>query len=161
MSKPERVFLALGSNLGNRKKNIENAISMLNLGDVIVSNIYDTQALITQEAPQEWRDMQYLNAVVSGFTNRNPMELLSYIKQIEINLGRKQRAKWAPREIDIDILIYSDIVFNEQHLEIPHAEMHRRDFVLKPLVEIAPDLIHPKFGVSMRDLLKELPGNDN
>lgn len=95
----------------------------------------------------------FLNGVLSIETSLSPHALLQTLKQIETDVGRQHRTRWGPREIDMDILIYNDIYLHTPNLIIPHPEMHRRRFVLVPLVEIAPDLIHPTYNKTIQTLL--------
>ena len=133
------AFIALGSNLGNRTKNCEDAIAFLKkIPGIHVkknSKWYETKALTLDEKPQP----DYLNGAVQIETELSPMELLKVCKSIEKELGRiPSEKKWEPRVIDLDILLYDDLVFDTPELKIPHPEMHKREFVMKPLSEIAP-----------------------
>lgn len=152
------IFLALGSNLGNREEYLAQARVVLVGFDVEViktSDIMETPALMPEGAPAEW-NTPYLNQVIQVQTHLSPMDLLICIKQIEAELGRKPTARWAPREIDIDIIAYDDVVMVEDALVLPHQHMDNRAFVLKPLAEIAPNWVHPIFGKTARELLAEL-----
>lgn len=101
--------------------------------------------------------MPYLNQVLVVETHLAPRELLTAIKLIEAELGRTPEARWAPREIDIDLLAYDDVVMVDESLTLPHPQMDARVFVLAPLCEIAPDWRHPVLGRSARELLAQLP----
>jgi 2-amino-4-hydroxy-6-hydroxymethyldihydropteridine diphosphokinase len=152
------IFLALGSNLGNREEYLAQARSVLEAFDVAVvdvSSVYETMALMPEGAPAEW-NMPYLNQVISVRTHLSPVDLLSCIKHIEIELGRNPKARWAPREIDIDIIAYDDVVMVEEDLVLPHPQMDTRRFVLEPLAEIAPDWVHPVYEKTVRSMLAEL-----
>ncbi len=144
------VYLSLGSNLGDRQQTIISAIEQLAdhaaIANVIVSNLYITKpfGLANQ------RD--YINCAVRLETSLSPKELLADIQHIELSLGRKREIKWGPRTIDIDILFYGDYIIQELDLIIPHPEMHKRAFVLKPLAELCPDLIHAVLKRTVRSL---------
>ena len=152
------ILLALGSNLGNREEFLAEARGLLEVFDVEVrriSSIIETPALMPEGAPADW-NIPYLNQVISVKTHLSPMQLLSVIKHIETDMGRKPHARWAPREIDIDILAYDDVVMVDDALTIPHPALDERRFVLAPLAEIAPDWVHPVIGKSATQLLAEL-----
>src|SRR5258706_7388759 len=134
-----KIFLALGSNVGDKAKNIETAIALLaeKIKDIHVASLYTTK-------PVGYVDQDnFVNTALSGDTDLTPEELLKFVKDIEQQVGRIYRFRWGPREIDIDILFYDDVVIKQERLEIPHPRLHERDFVLVPLSDIAPDLIHP------------------
>lgn len=111
-----------------------------------VSSVYKTEP-IGYEAQAE-----FLNGVAAIQTDFPPFSLLQVLKDIETAIGRQHRIRWGPREIDLDILIYGDVCLQTEKLVIPHPEMHRRRFVLVPLVEIAPDLVHPVFQETIQTL---------
>ncbi|MCL2038982.1 MAG: 2-amino-4-hydroxy-6-hydroxymethyldihydropteridine diphosphokinase [Bacteroidetes bacterium] len=150
-----QTILSIGSNIGNKKKNIENAIYLLhnnyNITMLNVSNFYETEPFGYKN--QNW----FLNIVLIADTDLSPHNLLIACKKIEANLGRKQTTKWAERTIDIDILMYSDMILDTADLTIPHQYMHLRNFVLIPLNSIAPDTIHPIFSKTISQLLIECP----
>lgn len=135
------VFLGLGSNLGDRKKLLSDAIEKIGDEHTIVekiSSLYETSPYgnIKQD--------NFLNIVIRIVTNYSIEKLFERMKIIEKALGRKNTIlKWGPREIDIDILFYNDLIYNSDNVIIPHPEILMRDFVLLPLIEIAPDYIHP------------------
>ncbi len=152
MSSPaRRGFLALGSNLANRAENLNSAINALNSHRRIrvlkKSSFYETEPV---GGPDQGR---FLNAVVEIETSLEPEDLLRTVLSIESDLGRVRREHWGPRTIDIDILTLDDLVYVSPTLSIPHPLMHERGFVLRPLLEIAPDFKHPVFGTSGLDLL--------
>lgn len=151
------VYLGLGSNLGDKKKFIESAIagiSGLKDTDIIkCSSLYKTD-------PWGIKNQDFfLNSVVELETSLNPAELLSELKRIESELGRKKRNKWEEREIDIDILFYGDIVLKNESVNIPHSELQNRKFVLIPFCELNPGFIHPVLKKSVIDLLNDSKDN--
>ncbi|MFA4835395.1 MAG: 2-amino-4-hydroxy-6-hydroxymethyldihydropteridine diphosphokinase [Dehalococcoidia bacterium] len=143
------VYLGLGSNLGNRDSNLAKALEALAQRMVIekISSVYETEPLGYLEQP--W----FLNMVCSGTTGLNPFELLSFAKGIEGRLGRLVSFPNAPRPIDIDILFYNGQIIETADLIIPHPRIAERAFVLIPLSEIAPELIHPAKDQSVKALL--------
>ena len=148
------TYLGLGSNLGNKEKTIRNAIeSLRTLVDVTaVSSIYETAPVGFANQPS------FLNACVEGRTKLSPHELLAFVKGIEQAAGRMPNFRNGPRTLDIDILLYAQaggdqITLESEELTIPHLRMHERGFVLVPLTEIVPDLIHPGSGRAIRSLL--------
>lgn len=151
------VLLSLGSNVGDRYENINKAIEKLSQDGIIynlkTSKFYETEPVGYKE--QGW----FLNCSVSGYTNLDSIELFKKCKEIEKELGRKKRARWHEREIDIDILLYSDLIFHSDLLTIPHPRMHERKFVLVPSAEIAPNAIHPLLHSTIKDLLEKCQDN--
>lgn len=150
------IFLALGSNVGNRKKNIEEAI--LRIGKEVsvikVASIYET-------SPVGFKDQNnFLNTVVQVKTDKDPVGLLLYIKEIEEQIGRIKRFRNGPREIDIDLILFEDIVLNSDSLNLPHPRLHLRDFVLLPLNEISSKIVHPVLGKSIKELVEEVNEGD-
>lgn len=152
------VFIAIGSNLLDREKNIEEAISNLKkegIDIVAISSIIETEPYGFTDQPK------FLNCVVKAKTTKTPKELLKTLLLIEAKLGRVRKEKWGPRTIDLDILFYDDIIIDEEDLKIPHYDIQNRLFVLKPLSEIAGDFIHPAFKVSINELLNNLIKKEN
>lgn len=152
------IFIALGSNLGDREGNLAAARMALMLHDVEIvaqSRVVQTPALLPEGAPAEW-NLPYLNQVVEVQTRLSPHELLTCLKLIESDLGRQNRPHWAPREMDLDLLCYGDEIIVTDVLTLPHAQMDSRDFVLKPLMEIAPHWRHPVLGKTAEELLAEM-----
>jgi 2-amino-4-hydroxy-6-hydroxymethyldihydropteridine diphosphokinase len=153
------ILIALGSNLGDRADYLAQARVALEGHDIEISSassIIETPALVPEGAPGEW-NVPYLNQVVRVRTALNPMALLMCLKLIEHDLGRQERATWAPREIDLDLLAYGDEIILTERLVLPHPQMDNRAFVLKPLAEIAPHWRHPVLEKTAAELLAELP----
>ncbi len=148
------VFLALGSNLGDRKQNITDALNSLDfITNKVISSFYEYPALLPEQPDDSW-DIPFINAVMKGTTDLEPLALFTRIKEIEKNMGRPNNSpKWSPRIIDIDIIFYGDIIINNPLLTIPHPEMYKRKFVLEPLTEIAPNFIHPTLNKPIKDLI--------
>jgi 2-amino-4-hydroxy-6-hydroxymethyldihydropteridine diphosphokinase len=148
----KKVFLALGSNLGDREDNLHQAEIRIteSVGPVIkTSSIYETEPWGFES------DDKFLNMVMCVETDLSPSGLLGRILMIESQLGRvRSETHYASRNIDIDILFYENEVLNEEALKIPHPLMHERRFVMIPMAEIAPDLIHPVLKKSIKSLLK-------
>jgi 2-amino-4-hydroxy-6-hydroxymethyldihydropteridine diphosphokinase len=143
----EDVILGLGSNYGDRRAHLLFALLRLTqvLGEVLPSRVYESKAVLPPDAPPEW-DLPYLNMAVGGYTHLSPAELLAEIKLIERDLGRQVRGFWGPREIDIDILAYGQVVMETPELTIPHPELLKRDFALLPLVDIDSEWRYPAEG---------------
>lgn len=149
----KKVFLGLGSNLGDRESNLGDAVKKIgeHIGKVLSSSsVYET-------APWGFEaEIDFFNMVVCVETKHSPSELLTEINAIESMMGRKRNQdRYSSRVIDIDILLYDDLIIEEKGLKIPHRLMHERKFVLVPLSELAPDLIHPVFGKSISILLEK------
>ena len=144
------AYLLLGTNLGERKEWLKKALKAIGekTGHLLsVSSVYETEPWGTEGQPP------YLNQAAAVSTKLLPGELLEAILSIESELGRLRRTRWDSRTIDIDILYYGDIVYNEPGLEIPHPRLHLRNFVLYPLVEIAAGYVHPLLGKTNLELL--------
>ena len=137
------ILLGLGSNIGNRQANLAQACRQLaaHVSVVARSSLYESEALLAEGAPAEW-NMPFINMALLAKTQCAPHELLQHIKHIEQAMGRKHRGHWAPREIDIDILAMGEVEVQSEALTLPHPHMTARDFVLFPLVEIAPQWMH-------------------
>ena len=149
---PTIVYIGIGSNVGDKKGNCQTAIGLLaEIGRVIsVSSLYYTE-------PVGYREQEdFINAVAAVETSCSPSELLSRCHTIENRLGRRRTVRWGPRIIDLDILLYGDLVLNRPDLVIPHPLMTRRKFVLAPLTEISPDVVHPILNKTAEQLLCEL-----
>jgi GTP cyclohydrolase-4 len=153
---PVTLYLGLGSNLGDRKANLEKAVQLLGqtLSLEQLSSVYETQPVGYEEQPL------FLNAVCRAATDIGPFQLLSLIKGIEVALDRVPSFPNAPRPIDIDILLYGNLVIEAPQLVIPHPRLAERAFVLIPLAEIAPDLTHPVSGRSIQVLASGVQGRE-
>ena len=150
------VYLGLGSNLGDRMCNLTSAVKRLSEKLTIkkISSVYETEPMGYTEQPM------FLNAVIKGVTALDLLELLSFVKGIESDLGRQTSFRNAPRIIDIDILFYGDRIIQTEELTIPHPRIAERAFVLVPLAEIAPNLVHPILRKKASELLAEMVGKD-
>jgi 2-amino-4-hydroxy-6-hydroxymethyldihydropteridine diphosphokinase len=147
-----RVAIALGSNLGDRRANLESAVDLIlpHLRSAIVSSFVETEPEGVAEQPR------FLNGAVVGETSLPPRALLARLLAIEQQLGRTRPYWGAPRTIDLDLILYGDAVLQEAGLQVPHPRFRERRFVLDPLIEIGPDLVDPVTGLSIRALRAQL-----
>lgn len=151
-----KTYLGLGTNIGNRRRNLITAAALLaeRAGDVLsISCFYETEPVGFQS------DNQFLNAAVYLETTCSPQELLEITQAIEREMGRTSKSvngQYKDRIIDIDILLYGDWVVNEETLTLPHPLMQEREFVMAPLAEIAPMAVHPVSGKTMQQIFEEL-----
>ena len=151
----KRIYLGLGSNLGDREEMMRRAREMLAASGITIlraSSLYETEP---RDLPnQPW----FLNQVAEAETSLFPLQLLSRVLKIEKDLGRRRIVAKGPRTIDIDILLYHRFVIDSPTLVVPHPRLHERRFVLAPMVELAPDLRHPVTRQTMRELLGRIKG---
>ena len=146
---PHQIFLSLGTNLGDRRLNLQQAARGLagQMEIEAISPIYETAPWGQIDQPD------FLNICLSAITALRPYPLLAKIKNLEIELGRKPGPLWGPRLIDIDILFYNDLAFRNEGLILPHPRPAERAFVLAPLADIAPHVCHPQTGLSVSQML--------
>jgi 2-amino-4-hydroxy-6-hydroxymethyldihydropteridine diphosphokinase len=153
---PARCLIALGSNLGDRLDNVRAGATRIaataGIDVVAVSRLYET-------APVGGPENQgpYLNAALAADTTLDAADLLSLLHQIEADRERQRVEHWGPRTLDLDLLVHGDLVTDGDTLQVPHPRMHERRFVMVPVCDVAPDLVHPRLGRTMRDLLADLP----
>lgn len=147
------VYLSIGGNLGDRQENLEETLTFIefNFGDILsTSSVYESEAWNMENA------LPFLNQVVKIETKLMPTELLQEIEELEEFYGRKRKKdQYLSREMDVDILFFDDENIETDKLIIPHPRLHLRRFVLEPLTEIAPEMVHPFLKKSMSQLLKE------
>lgn len=146
------VYLGLGTNLGDKEVQLRTAVNEI---EKRIGRVMTLSAFYTTTPWGFTSEHTFLNAACAVETSLNPYELLSVTQDIEKNLGRKHKSvkhHYADRLIDIDILFFDQIIIHETDLQIPHPLLTKRDFVLKPLVEIAPDLVHPINHLTIRKL---------
>ncbi len=147
------IYIGIGANLGDREGNCLKALEELEKRGIKVtkkSSRYETEPWGVKDQPR------FINMAVEADTDLTPEEVLRVIKEIENYLGRRETLRLGPRVVDLDILLYDELVVDEPELRIPHPHMHKREFVLKPLSEIAPEVIHPLLKKTVREMLSEV-----
>ena len=162
-TKQTEILLGLGSNLGDRLSYFKSAILYLQerqiINDIVSSSVHQTKALLPEGGPQEW-DLDFLNMAIKGKTTLSPQELLKATKDIEQIIGRTILKRWAPREIDIDILVYGDQVITDQELIIPHPALLERPWIINHIAELMPKwkypLLGPYYQLSAKEIIKKL-----
>ncbi|MDP3259569.1 MAG: 2-amino-4-hydroxy-6-hydroxymethyldihydropteridine diphosphokinase [Thermodesulfovibrionales bacterium] len=143
------AYISIGSNLGDREENCRQAIKLIEKNGIAVrkqSRMYETEPWGVKDQPK------FINMAIEVETDKKPEELLRVLEEIEKEIGRTESVKWGPRVIDLDILFYDDLILKSPDLEIPHPLLHEREFVLKPLCEIAPDKKHPVTGKTVKEM---------
>ena len=151
------AYIGIGSNLGDREFNCKQAIGLLRQKGITVrkeSSLYETTPWGVRDQPL------FLNMAIEIETDLKPFELLRTLKDIENEMGREETFLWGPRIIDLDILLYDNNIVDEKGLRIPHPHMQDREFVLRPLCEIAGDVIHPSLLLSIEELLQRLKSTE-
>lgn len=150
--------MGLGSNLDDRRENIQQALSRIGRADrvrvVKTSSLYETEPVGKTDQPM------FLNAAVHLVTSLEPAGLLGVLQDVERSLGRRRTVRWGPRTIDLDLLLYEDRIVERPRLTVPHPELARRAFVLVPLAEIAPQAVDPRSGRRVVELLRALKSTD-
>jgi 2-amino-4-hydroxy-6-hydroxymethyldihydropteridine diphosphokinase len=146
-----KVYISAGSNVGDRYAFLAKAVENLKQHDMIkldrISSFYETLPY------GNFNQNNFINLVLSLRTTLVPKELFDYLKIIEKKIGRTESEKWGPREIDLDILLFDDLIYKDDVLTIPHPELLKRDFVVEPLLEIEPEITHPVEQKKIKDLL--------
>jgi len=150
------AYVAVGSNLGDRRGTIEQALAALErIADVRIEKISRIRQTAPVGGPAGQGD--YLNLVLEIRTGLAALPLLDVLQSIETMFGRVRTERWGPRSLDLDLLLYDDAVIRTERLIVPHPRMHERRFVLEPLCDIAPGVVHPSLGLKASELLERLP----
>lgn len=151
------IALALGSNLGDRQQNLDDALAALAVCVEVAkrSPLYETAPQYVEDQPE------FLNMAATGHTALSPAALLDEVKRIETALGRRPSVRFGPRLIDIDIIFFGDTVLDSERLTLPHPRLRERSFVLKPLADICPAWVDPVTGQTVRQLLNALASSDD
>jgi len=148
------VYIGIGSNEGDRLTNIKQSISFISQLEgcevEAASSLYETSPF------GNLNQQNFYNTVIKISTSLNPKQLFYQLKEIEQKLGRVEHEKWGPRKIDLDILFYNDLIFSDEIITLPHKGIIYRDFVMIPLIEVEPDLVHPVFNKKVCDFINDL-----
>ena len=151
-------YIGMGSNLGDRRVILEGAVGAVSdlegVEVVAVSSVYETAPVGVTDQPD------FLNMVIGVETSWGARELLDRLLGVEIGFGRERKERWGPRTLDLDLLLFGDMVIDEPGLTVPHPEMTNRRFVLEPLAEIAPGVVHPVSGLTAMEMWRELGGRN-
>lgn len=146
------IYIALGANLGDTRRNIETALTLLQqygVKIVQVSPLIETEPYGVTDQPR------FLNGVAEVETEKPPPELLDTLLRVEREMGRRRLRRWGERNIDLDLLLYDDVIVSGPRLTLPHPDMQNRAFVLEPLARIAPEVVHPLLHKTIRQLWEE------
>ena len=151
------AYIGIGTNMGNLEENIQKAQDLMVEKGITLLEVAEP---LKNKAYGKTNQDDFLNTVAKVETPLDPWELLSLLHEIETEMGRVREEHWGPRIIDLDILFYGNRVIETEKLTIPHYDMENRDFVLYPLNKIAPDLVHPVLGKTIREMAKDLRKRD-
>ncbi len=149
------VYIGIGSNLGDKRGNCLASVERLSARGISVtkrSSLYETRPWGVTDQPD------FVNMTVEARTTMSPHELLHALKEIEAEMGRKTGSRWGPRIIDLDLLLFDDLIIQDEGLVVPHPLLHAREFVLLPLSEIAPDVVHPLINkkiIELKEMLRD------
>ncbi|MFH1097205.1 MAG: 2-amino-4-hydroxy-6-hydroxymethyldihydropteridine diphosphokinase [Candidatus Desantisbacteria bacterium] len=149
------AYISFGSNIGDRVGYIDIALEIIRANPCVqqmqVSSYYETEPVGNIDQPE------FINGVAKIDTTLSCEDLLAFLQRVECEMGRKKTVHWGPRNIDLDILLYDDACISQSNLQVPHPQMQTRAFVLIPLSEIAPEVIHPVSGKTIRELVEAMP----
>ena len=148
------VFIGLGSNIGDRVGNIQKAIEKI--GDDQFCSVQSISSNYESRAFGNLEQADFINAVMKISTQHSPEKLFQLLKKTETEIGRKENVRWGPREIDLDILFYNDLLYKNENLQIPHKGIPERDFVLIPMSEIEPEFVHPELHKKISDICESV-----
>jgi 2-amino-4-hydroxy-6-hydroxymethyldihydropteridine diphosphokinase len=155
----QKAFIGIGSNIGNSSDNCKSSIIKLSKDKrvrlISISSLYSTSPISTIE------QSNFINCAACVMWNGSPFDLLRFLNNIEKTMGRKRVLKNGPRIIDLDILLFGDLVFDTPLLKIPHPELHKRKFAIIPCIEIEPAIVHPKYGKQLKEFLSDIGDEQN